>query len=223
MSVGFHNLIKSRSKIGKRLENSLLDSDEGEDVDDCFNEFEFAWTHSEVTETQSGTGRCRRTSTTTPKKRAESWKNERERPRLDGNDLLHATFTRPDCADQTHTGPKPPNLFLFFFSFFIYLFFLSFLHSLTIPTGETPWRDDATAPASISLSLSLCVCLEYTSEKERSDGNGNRKKKKEHGTTHTHETPVGAERKRERGEKKRNVARFLKIMTIYVNQMHTRP
>lgn len=182
--------------------------------DDCFNEFEFAWTHSGVTETQSGTGRWRRTSTTTPKKRAESLENERERPRLDGNDLLHTTFTRPDCADQTHTGPKPRISFSFFF-LFIYLFFLSFLHSLTIPTGETPWRDDATAPASISLSL----CLEYTSEKERENRMEMGIEKKEHGTTHTHETPVGAQR----GEKKRNVARFLKIMTIYVNQMHTRP
>jgi hypothetical protein len=122
--------------------------------------------------------------------RRTSQREEREKARLDGNDLLHATFTRPDwrTAPTKHTHRHQNRISFLFFFFYLTSSFFRFFHSLTIPNGETPWRDDATAPAPTSLSLLFRINIRK-GERE-SDGRGNRKKSTAPRTPH--ETPVGA-------------------------------
>lgn len=115
-----------------------------------------------------------------PKKHTKT--KENAFTRLDGNDLLHATFTRPDwrtpptkqhraCATLAAAAAAVSRnapfyeyislslfsfwiLFIFFlFSFSFFFFFFSFFHSLTFPNVNTPWSD-ATTPASSLYSLS---------------------------------------------------------------------
>jgi hypothetical protein len=177
MSVGFHNLIKSRSKIGKRLENSLLDSDEGEDDDDCFNEFEFAWTHSEVTETQSGTGRVAGDD----ERRRRPQRNGQivGKTKENGQDSMETTSSTPlslvpTAPTKRTQAPNPESLSLFFF------FFLPLLSFIPPFSDDSNWgnalegRRNSTG---FHLSLSLCVFRIHIRKGEReSDGNGNRKK-----------------------------------------------
>lgn len=113
-------------------------------------------------------------------------KNAKENARLDGNDLLYATFTPPDCrTPPNQTSCNPESLFLLSFPFSS-----PFVYSKKKKCWKTPWSD---APAFFSLSLYSLVFRINTGKGEKKNWveyERKKKKKIEKSThyTHTHGT-----------------------------------